>query len=292
MWGTGSREPVPYAKVGRELVWLWKRSVAADDSRSPAHKTPTAGRELVPHLLAILRDDLGVLSAFVDESYDDRDYHVAALVVTPEALQLLNRAMGEARLCAATSFGISLDAEFHGYEIMSGRAAWKPLRGKYAAASSIYMRALSGIRDSGAKIFIRGVNIPRLNERYRYPNPPHQVSLQHVLEQVDMHAAALGERVRVYADQVPDQDRHANMIRLYSKIGTPGFRTSMLPTIWHPIESRRSCDVPGLQAADLVVYLYRRMFFHAHRDAKALKATRKMWNVISPAVVYKNHWTP
>lgn len=230
--------------------------------------------------------------AFVDESYDDRDYHVAALVIPQESVPMLDRGIARASEYATTQFGIAPDAELHGYEIMSGRAAWKPLRGKYSAASGIYMQALEGIRESGAKIFIRGVNVPRLNERYRYPDPPHQVALQHVLEQVDMHAQQLDKKVYVYADEVPDQDRHANTMQLYSKIGTPGFRASTLETIQHPINSLPSCNTPGLQAADLVVYLYRRLFFHEHRNLAAKQATRKMWKVIAPAVVYRNHWVP
>lgn len=230
--------------------------------------------------------------AFVDESYDDRDYHVAALVIPPASLHLLDQGMARASRYATEKFGIPHDAELHGYEIMSGRAGWKSIRGKYSVASSIYMQALEGIRDSGAKVFIRGVNIPRLNERYKYPDPPHQLALQHVLERVDIHAKPLGKKVYVYADEVPDQARHARIMELYSKVGTPGFRTSTLATIQHPIESRPSCDVPALQAVDLVVYLYRRMYFHDHKDDRAIKATRKMWSVIAPAVVYRNHWVP
>lgn len=141
-------------------------------------------------------------------------------------------------------------------------------------------------------MFIRGVNIPRLNQRYRYPDPPHQVALQHVLEQVDIHAQSVGKIVHVYGDEVPDQERHANTMELYSKIGTPGFRYSTLDSIQHPIQSRPSCDLPGLQAADLVVYLYRRMFFHDHKDVRSRKATRKIWSIIAPSVVYRNHWVP
>jgi hypothetical protein len=230
--------------------------------------------------------------AFVDESYDARDYHVAALVIPPAGLPALDRSLAKAIDYASSQFGVPADAELHGYEMMSGRGHWKSIRGKYGVASGIYMQALEGIRDSGAKIFIRGVNIPRLNQRYRYPDPPHQVVLQHVLEQVDMHAKPLAKKVYVYADEVPDQDRHASTMELYSKVGTPGFRYSTLDTIQHPITSKPSCDVPGLQAADLVVYLYRRLFFHDHKDDRARRATAKMWSVIAPAVVYRNHWVP
>lgn len=60
-------------------------------------------------------------------------------------------------------------------------------------------------------------NCLRYERRYSYWRRL-QVALQHVLERVDMHAKPLQRKVFVYADEVPDQERHAHTMQLYFKI--------------------------------------------------------------------------
>ncbi len=78
-----------------------------------------------------------MLYAFVDESYTRDRYYVSAYVVPEPSLAAVRAALRTASGYAA-GFGISAGAEFHGYELMSGRGEWKPVRGRPRAAVAIY----------------------------------------------------------------------------------------------------------------------------------------------------------
>lgn len=232
-----------------------------------------------------------MLYAFIDESYTKDRYYVAAFVIPEEQISAVAGAMRAARDFAET-FGV-LEPEFHAYEMMSGGKAWKPIRGKHRAAIAIYRKALAELVEiPGARMFIEGVDIPLLNARYRYPDPPHRVTLRYLLEAIDRYAAPRKERVVIIADEVPDQVAHGQRMADYQLIGTGGFRSSMLKTLEMPIHFGSSAKSPGLQAADLIVYLYRRLDAHAEKDDRARRSVEAMWAMLRPIWEHVRRWDP
>lgn len=201
----------------------------------------------------------------------------------------------------AEGFGAPAGTEMHGHRIMSGRDGFECVRGKHRAATAIYERALRYIAGAPVSVFIRGVDVVRLNARYRYPLPPHQVVLQHVLEDVSNHGRSQGQAVTVIADEVSDQDGHAERVARFQITGTPGYRSQTLPNITMPITFASSAATPGLQAADLIVYLHRRHEDHFNAswrsdrpdpDPRAVAAANRLWTTIEPRIAKTWTWTP
>ena len=233
-----------------------------------------------------------MLYAFIDESYTRDRYYVSAFVIPEDQIASLEAAIDAAGKYAQT-FGVPEGAEFHAHQIMSGQGDWKTLQRKHRAAVAVYKRALTElIAIPGAKMFIEGVDIARLNTRYKYPQPPHRVTLRHLLEAVDRYATLHKEEVTVIADEVQDQIAHAERAESYQVVGTGGFRSSKLTTIQMPITFGESHQSPGLQAADLIVYLFRRLDGHTETNAKAARAVEELWGTLRPIWSWVRRWNP
>lgn len=231
-----------------------------------------------------------MLFAFIDESYTSERYYVAAFVIDADEIESIGGALSAAA-DYAMGFGVPFGAEFHGHRIMSGRDGWEAIRSQARAAGAIYRRALRDLASLNAKLFIEGVDIERLNRRYPYPDPPHLIALRHVLEQVQIYAERCREQVVVVCDEINDSDAHERMIATYRRIGTPGYRTSKLDRIGDLLFGR-SDGSPGLQAADLCVYIFRRVDAHQAGSERAARLARSLLNELSPILVRARRWDP
>ena len=193
----------------------------------------------------------------------------------------------------AEGFGVSSDAELHAYELMSGKGAWKPIRNAHRAAFAIYKHAIAELDAvPTARMFIEGVDIPLLNKRYKYPYHPHRITLQHLLEAINEFAIREGERVVVIADEVQDQEAHRTRAENYQLVGTGGFKSSKLGRIDMPITFGSSARSPGLQASDLVIYLYRRIDAHTETDPRAAQSAKELWADLRPIWGNVRRWDP
>lgn len=231
-----------------------------------------------------------MLFAFIDESYTADRYWVAALVVHVDHIGEISSAIDTAAEYA-TTFGVPLGTEFHGNSMMNGKDGWEAVRRKTRAAGQIYRTAARGIAKTKSHLFVEGVDITRLNIRYRYPEAPHLIVLRHVLEQVDAFAARKGETVVVICDEVQGSDDHQRKFGEYALIGTPGYRSSKLQTV-EQMMFAPSEQSPGLQSVDLAVYLMRRLDAHVHRDERSYNLALSLWNEFNPIVRRVRRWDP
>jgi hypothetical protein len=232
-----------------------------------------------------------VLIAYLDESYTKDRYYIAAFVIDEADTGLLAEAVADA-VKYAEGFGIAPDTELHAHEIMSGKKAWAALRGQHRAAIAVYQRALDNIAALPGVMYVRGLDIPRLHARYRYPNPPHEIVLQHLLEEVSDYGRSRGQQVLIIADEIPDQEAHKTQVLSYQAVGTPGYKPNKLAYIEKPISFANSAMTPGLQVADLIAYLYRRHNGHVEKDQRARKAVEKLWETLRPIWGAVWVWTP
>lgn len=139
---------------------------------------------------------------------------------------------------------------------------------------------------------MQGVDVVRLNARYRYPEPPHLVTLRHVLEEVDRCATRMKEEVVVIEDELPDQADHARKIESYQRLNTGGCKPRDLTTIELPIRFGSSAQSPELQATDLGVYLVRRIDAHIELDDRAREAAVRLWAMLAPLKPIARRWDP
>ncbi|AZZ57296.1 DUF3800 domain-containing protein [Rathayibacter iranicus] len=231
------------------------------------------------------------MTAYLDESYTDERYYVAAFIIDDADLPALNAA--RARMSTfIEGFGVDSDTELHAHSLMTGRDGFEPIARQVRARIRIYQQWMTELAALPAHVVVRGVDISRLNARYKYPDPPHQVALQHTLEATDRCARQHGKQVRIVADVVPGQVAHAeNMVR-YQHVGTPGYRSSKLTAVVPPLVFEDSARFPGLQAADAIAYIYRRLDAHVETDNRVGSAVDRLWSTLRDLVYEVWRWDP
>lgn len=231
---------------------------------------------------------------YVDESYDRDFYFIGAAIAPIEAWERVEDRLASIRQITAREHGVPIGIEFHGYELMSGRGDWKPLRGKHREASGVYRAVLQAARAEGVTYMFRGVDIGRLNARYRYPDQPHTITFGHMLERIDEYARRTkqDEQVIVIADEIATQDDHRRQFEAYQNSGTPGYRPSLLATISTPLCFASSEKVDGLQVADLGVYLHRRRETVTERNRAAVAARERLLAELVPYTHHDHTWVP
>lgn len=234
------------------------------------------------------------LTTFIDESYRDDHYYVGAVVCADENLAFLTESFAALRDECRFKYGIdeTWSVEFHAHDMMQGRKDWAPIHRQTSEAVWVYREALRVLVASGALVMIEGVDVHRLNARYRYPDSPYEVSLRHLLERVNDRCKAAGKTTTVICDMIDRREDFIEAIEGYTRVGTPGYRPSRLECIDQPIQYVDSRLHDGVQAADLSVYLYRRDREETDSHPKARKATRRLMNVMRPALTHDRKWVP
>jgi hypothetical protein len=233
-----------------------------------------------------------VLLTYLDESYTKDRFYIAALGCPDDVAIPLASELDQVMQDAASAYGVSPTTELHGYELVNGKQAWKVLATQVRARIGIYDKAMAAIGRHPVKVFLCGVDIPALQRRYSYPEPPHTVVLQHVLERVNDFASYGPERVLFIADEVAEADSHRQSLIDYRKHGTPGYLSSRLGQVVDTIHFVPSHTSRLLQAADLIAYLHRRRHTHTETDPRAARASERMWGHVQPRVVHERLWTP
>ncbi|PPG20931.1 DUF3800 domain-containing protein [Rathayibacter toxicus] len=169
----------------------------------------------------------------MDESYSQDFYFIGAAVTTQEKWEQLEQGYYVLREQIAADHGVPSNVEFHGHELMGGAGEWSPLRGKHREATGIYAAALRIAQEADVRYLFRGVDVKRLNARYRYPDQPHKVVLQHLLERVNDYRRDLLPVRHGGRDCRRRRDRHP---------GGTSESVRKLPLVGHarlPIESAR-----------------------------------------------------
>lgn len=234
-----------------------------------------------------------MLLAYVDESYTASHYWIAALVCPQIDVVPLTNALDAVVAKAANTYrDISPRAELHGHRLFHGSDDWALLKPMVRARIGVYNDAFSAIGASGANIIIRGVDRLRLEHRYIYPNHPHAVVLEHLLERIDEHAAAKAELVLVIADEIDQADQYRRALWHSQKFATGGYRARQLSRIVDTLHFAPSKSSRLVQAADLIAFMHNRIFSGADRDDRAVRANAALWSRIVGNVTHSWCWDP
>lgn len=229
---------------------------------------------------------------FVDESYQRDHYYVAGVLVDEKQGEALVTRLDEIADGVMVRNRWPASPEFHGHALLNGLDDWKSLNNNFGACVTIYQKVMHAIQNSGARVYLEGVDVNRLNARYKYPDSPHEVALRHLLERVNEHCAADGNLCKVIADTVPRQDEFNEAIQGFTSEGTPGYRSQKLLCVDGDIEFVDSRHSRGVQAADMSAYLLRRHREETTASKPARRATARLVKALGPALVYERKWLP
>lgn len=233
--------------------------------------------------------------AHLDESQQRSHYFVGAALAPDDVWQEITLRLNVLRASIASTYGISSSVEFHGNPLMNGKDGWEPLRGKHREVTNTYLRALSTLDGLEAPhFFFYGVDVQRLNARYRYPMHPHEVCMDHLLERIDDFARdeQLGQ-VAVVADQSSEEKQLQDRFARNQRVGTVGYRSSRLEQIKAPLKFSCSSDTDGLQVVDLALYLHQRAFHvPQERHPKAQASRERLLGKIRPRTKLSEVWRP
>ena len=232
-----------------------------------------------------------MLLAYVDESYSKGYFFLAAVIVNSDSAVAIEKGLDAIVQEYARTTALPASAELHGHELFNGHGEWGALQIRQQI--NVYARALEVIGKSGAHVVLRGMNVAKQKERYGEAAwPPHDVVLGHLLENVDSVATELGDRLVVVADEIHSSERHRESFRGYRTNGTPGYRSSRLPSLLDTIHFGPSRHSRLLQAADLVAFMHHRRSAITETDDRQLRAIERMWVHIEPSVTRCWTWEP
>src|SRR5579875_3888843 len=109
---------------------------------------------------------------------------------------------------------------------------------------------------------------------------------------VDEYVTDVGEYALVIADEVDAQAKHRADLSTYREVGTLGYRHRKLTRIMDTLHFAPSNASRLVQAADVIAFLYRRVFACQESDERSRKAKLAMWNRLLPRVQHQRCWFP
>lgn len=235
-----------------------------------------------------------MLIAYIDESERRSFYHVAAVLAEIRTWETIDTEIDNFRCFIATTYGLPPDVEFHGHPLMGSADGWEAMRGMHGEIGRIYTKIIKIICQENVKFFVQGVDVKRLNNRYKYPGHPHSICMSHLLERINDYALShSSNEVIVVADETGDEKRLIDRFG-HSKIyGTGGYKNSKLTAISEPLNFASSVGSNGLQAVDMMLYVWQRNF-HVEKEThvKAQKLRDKLYGIIKPTIVSCRTWYP
>ena len=231
-----------------------------------------------------------MLLTYVDESYTEGWFAMSALLVDGPAAVALSDELDRVAVAASKAYGLSHGVELHGHEIFHASGAWKgvPVR----ARIGVFDDVIEAVAAQDIHVIARSMDVVGQNARYRFPEPPHSVVLQHLLERVDECVTTLGEYALVIADEVDGQAKHRTDLSSYRDVGTTGYRRRRLTRIVDTLHFAPSHASRLVQAADVIAFLYRRVFTHRETDERSRKTKVSMWKRLEPRVHHELCWFP
>ena len=146
-----------------------------------------------------------MLLGYIDESYDEDDYWLTALLVPDIDHASLSKRLREIAGKAATAHGLDTSAEFRGYDVFHGEREWKPLKAAPRQRIGIYKAVLDAVAHAGCRVIVAGAVRAATEKRWPGYHPTehaHRVAFFGLLTEVAAHCTAKEERAILIADEV------------------------------------------------------------------------------------------
>jgi hypothetical protein len=213
-----------------------------------------------------------MLYAFTDESYSPRQYFQAAYIVDGEQLLQIEQVM-EGLRAYTRGIGIQGSVEFHGHAIMNAKDNWKPLSGRFDLKIKIFKYFVEQVKEIDGSLLIQGLDLTGPEASYELSTSPHLETSKNLLRAIDEYSEMHGRNICVFSDKVSKEDRQRIRFDLLNQ-------SSIFPRI-KSVNFVDSSDFPGIQIADMCIYLYRRLVDHHEINPRTKYLVDELWKSLA-----------
>lgn len=188
------------------------------------------------------------------------------------------------------------DFEFHGQDLFGAKKHFAGL--SPTERIEIYDNILRGIEIAEAEIIIRGVNKPRLRQRYADPYHPHDIALMFTIESIERMARDNDCRVLLVADEAKEiEDEALKDLANYQELGTSwGWNTEQIDHIVdtiHFVPSHRNAAIQLVDCATFIAARIRKIRTGLVPKNPSAEAVERLWEErIEPYVRDNEVWHP
>jgi Protein of unknown function (DUF3800) len=235
--------------------------------------------------LDMASSDIWSWVAYIDESFDPKDYWICALLVHVEEVRRTQERLDEV-VGAWAHLGFGDDAELHGADLWHGTGPFHGIAPGVRRA--LYDDALEAIVAAQPRIVIRGVG------RHGLTLHPHRLAWRYAIESVDEVMERENGTALVVADQHAETEGALRGdIAAYAQGTTGGWKPRTITRVLRNLRFLDSRANRLLQACDLVAFLHQRRHQIEHEsNQRAHTAREAQWTKVQPNVVVERLWMP
>lgn len=199
-----------------------------------------------------------MLRTYVDESASPDVYYVASLTIPDESVQNLENELRLLQTKIGEIFKLPRNLELHGYEIWQGIGIWNDI--PIEDRKEIIRYTLTVILELDVRIAIKGIRISHFQAKYGIERRTiHNAALVWNLEKVQYHANKKNRKFSIIADESgPNDVYYHGQINTYKTFETFGWDPETFTNLEGNIDFVSSESSYGLQATDLIAYIYQR----------------------------------
>lgn len=224
-----------------------------------------------------------MLFSFIDESArDNAFYFLGAIVVNEQQHESLTIGLDQLLIdYEANHPPITRNVELHGSAIMRGvEFPWKSI--PKSLSMKLFKNALQIIERTSPIMLIEGIRLQDLNQNHNeIILTPREVAFRNLLERMNICASNAESFVKVFADNHHTSQISISNFKKYIDYGTLGRSSSKLKNIHPKIEFINSNLSRGLQAVDLLTYLFNRVHTIEETKTKTSRAKAEMWEIVA-----------
>jgi hypothetical protein len=222
--------------------------------------------------------DLKVNILYIDESYDENWYWFGAVLVHEEKDAHFQRTLLSIPGRYTTDYGISEDTELHGYTLWHLEDEWKPLKANPRLCEHTFKLALRAIVEADASVYFIGVD--RCEKSLDKANHARAKAVDFLLSYVELESTKLDERcLLIFDEETSTINELKAAIHKHHRFE---LESGKAPRIVEGPVIRTSHHSPGVQAADLSIFLHRRNRDGKENNSEAQSMRDRLLKIIEP----------
>lgn len=219
-----------------------------------------------------------MLLAYIDESYTNQEYWFGAVLIPGDADANLQRAILEIPP-RYVHHGVDPSAEVHGYPLWNGMECWSGLEPRLR--EDVMRRALREIPRAGGAVAFVGLDRTAASQ-FETLNVARSATIDLLLDCLEDYCAERAERcLLLFDEETSTSDELFDRVHMHHR---EILLTGDDPMIIERPVSVPSHDTPGVQIADVAVYLHARASRGAESDARAQVVRDRLARIVAPTI--------